>query len=241
MQDTSFQSFINLVELDQRIDQLTGEALALNKQIADLQNQIDRTHKQTQEAYQAFHTLRKSVDALELDLKGIEELQREKRFKLGLASSPKEFFSLESEISVLEKKHALTDEQGIALINQLEEAQKTYESLKAQEPVLIDARRHQLTEFDNRLAYITPLRHSYVEQRIEHAKAVPAPLLAQYEAMKEKVANPVVEILKESCSSCFYTINKPDLLDADRGKLITCKDCYRLLYRVHYGIQDNIS
>ncbi len=238
MNETSFQGFINLVELDAKIDTLALEAESLKKQIADLEAQIAATQLRTQNAYQKAHTLRKSVDALELELKALEELQHEKKFRLGLASSPKEFFSLEHEIAALEKKHAQADEQGIETINQLEEAQKAYESLKAQEPVEIDQKRHALAELESRFKYVTDLRHAYVEQHGQFEKGVPDELLAKYASMKGRVQNPVVEILRDSCSACFYAINKPDLLAAEKHQLITCKDCYRLLYKGSYGKQD---
>ena len=238
MNESSFQGFINLVELDTKIDALALEAATLKKQVAEGQSQVNAIEQQTLTAYQKAHTLRKSVDALELELKSLEALQHEKKFRLGLASSPKEFFSLEHEIEALEKKHALADDQGLGTINQLEEAQKAYEQLKAQEPLLLETQRTTLAELESRLTYVTELRHAYVEQHVALEEQVPAELLAKYRAMKGSVANPVVEILRDSCSACFYAVSKPDLLAAERHQLITCKDCYRLLYKGSYGKQD---
>ncbi len=236
--EITFQKFINLVELDQKIDQLSHETETLKKDVAALQQQEQLIQQQTHIAYQKFHTLRKSLDALELDLKALDELLKEKRFRLSMAASPKEFFSLESEINDLEKKHNAGDDTAIELINQLEEAQTNYERIKTQEHALIGEKRQALTKLEERLTYVTELRRAYVEKHVAYEKDVPQELLAKYVAMKDRVTNPVVEILKDSCSACFYAVNKPDLLEAEKQQLIACKDCYRLLYKGSYGKQD---
>ena len=55
-------------------------------------------------------------------------------------------------------------------------------------------------------------------------------LLGQYKIMKEKIDNPVVPLARGSCSACFTLVSQPELIEAKRHKLITCKGCYRLLY-----------
>ncbi len=92
-------------------------------------------------------------------------------------------------------------------------------SLKAQEPVEIDQKRHALAELESRFTYVTDLRHAYIEQHGQFEKGVPDELLAKYASMKERVQNPVVEILRDSCSACFYAVNKPDLLAAEKHQL----------------------
>ena len=93
MNEAAFQSFVNLVELDQKIDQLGKESLSLQKDIETLNKQVAEIQNITATAYKKYHDLRKEVDALELEQKALEELQKDKKFKLGMAASPKEFFS----------------------------------------------------------------------------------------------------------------------------------------------------
>ena len=140
---------------------------------------------------------------------------------------------------MLEKKHTEADEKGLELINQLEEAERFYEQIKAQEPGQLEEKHHALAEKEKRYDYVVKLRHAYIEQHGSYEDAVPKELVDKYLSMKERVPNPAVEILKDSCSSCFYAISTPDLLEAEKHKLITCKDCYRLLFKVRYGQQQD--
>lgn len=235
MNDTSFSSFIDLVELDQRIAQLSKEAETLTLQIDGLNKHIEQIQAETHNAHTRFHNARKGLDAIELELKSLDELSREKQFRLGLASSPKEFFSLEHEIQAIAKKRTQLDEQGFVIMSELEESQKIYQDIKEQEPVNIDEKRKQLAESESRLAYVATLRKGLLDQFVKDEAVVDSELLATYASMKDKVPNPVVEILKGSCSACFYALSNPDLIEAQQKKLVRCKDCYRLLYQRQYG------
>jgi predicted nucleic acid-binding Zn-ribbon protein len=55
-------------------------------------------------------------------------------------------------------------------------------------------------------------------------------LVSRYETMKQRIANPVVPVLKESCSGCFYPLSPAEIGTISKGQLGTCKSCYRLLY-----------
>ena len=74
------------------------------------------------------------------------------------------------------------------------------------------------------------LKSAYREQRKKDEALVSEELLAKYKQMKERVANPVVPIIKGSCSACFYAVKQSDLTAAQQGGLPICADCYRLLY-----------
>ena len=59
---------------------------------------------------------------------------------------------------------------------------------------------------------------------------VPAELLDNYEHMRGLVINPVVPVVHNSCSACFYPVPAQDLAILKKGKLLPCKSCYRILY-----------
>ena len=127
MNETSFQSFITLVELGSENRSLAQEAEQFETSKSLIcSDQIAAYSRQTAGAYQKAHTLRKSVDALELELKALVRCAKTESLSLGLASSPKEFFSLESEIKDIEEKHALKPMiMVLTLINELRASAKS--------------------------------------------------------------------------------------------------------------------
>ncbi len=230
MSPTDVQRLIDFAELDQRLDRLIQEQTFLAEKGEALHQEIAFLKAETEQASQKVHQLRKQIDAIELEIKVLVEQKAEKTTKLNRASSPKEFFSLESEIQDLEKKQAPLDDEGLALLEELENAQKTYDLLKAQESEKLTALQRRHEEILRESASGQELIQAYTLQRVQDEKGVPADLLMRYNAMKEKVANPVVPIIKGSCSACFYAVNQPDIIETERGNLVTCRDCYRLLY-----------
>ena len=167
MNENSFQSFIRLVELDQKIGALTQEAGELAQRIDSLNQHIATLHAITKKAYDTAHTLQKKVDELELELKAIDEMQKDKRFKLGLAASPKEFFSLEHEIKALEGRRSLLDEQTLDTMGQLEKANEEYQRAKSIEEADTADKRRAVAELESRRDYVATLRHAYGEQRVK--------------------------------------------------------------------------
>ena len=238
MDEKAFRTFIDLVEIDQKIDNAARQAESLQQEISSLDTQINQIQNATAAALHKRQDLRKAVDESELELKSLGQLGENKRLKLAMASSPKEFFSLESEIKDIENRVQKHEELGFQQLGQLEVAQKHYDEQKIQEVDQIESLRLAMAEREKQRDFLVNLRHSYIEQRGDFEKNVPADLLERYTSMKEKVPNPVIEILRESCSGCFYSLHKQDLLSAERQQLVTCRSCYRLLYKRRYGNED---
>jgi predicted nucleic acid-binding Zn-ribbon protein len=238
MDQADIQRFIDFVELDQRLDRLILEQKNLENKDTILGQEIDSIEVATQEALHRLNAARKQIDSVELELKVLGEKLREKASKIQRAASPKEFFSLEHEMKDLEKKQVPLEEQGLLLLEQLEEAQKAYDTIKAREPeerTLLEKRREDLTK-DRLLG--EQLIRAYTEQKIKDAQVVQPDLLSRYKDMKLRVANPVIPLVNRSCSSCFYAVSQPDIIEASHGKLVTCRDCYRLLYSTQLPEKD---
>ena len=230
MHETPIAQFIQFVELDQKCDALAHEQEELKKRSLLLKDQIQAIKSESQQAAAKVHDLRKQVDGFELELKVVDEAQKDKKFKLAQARSPKEFFSLEHEIQELEAQRLRLDDQGLTFLTSLEDAQKALDLLLAQEPERLRELQNQLDTLTQRLTHVQELESAYREQRKKDEAFVSEELLAKYKQMKERVTNPVVPIIKGSCSACFYAVKRSDLTAAQQGGLPTCADCYRLLY-----------
>ena len=203
MHEIPIARFIQFVELDQKCDALAHEHEELKQRSVDLQGQIQAITSQSQQATQKVHDLRKQIDGFELELKVLDETQKDKKFKLAQARSPKEFFSLEHEIQELEVQRLRLDDQGLASLTLLEDAQKAFDLILAQEPERLREIQSQLDTLTKRLNHVHELKGAYCEQRTKDEALVPEDLLAKYKHMKERVPNPVVPIIKGSCSACF--------------------------------------
>ena len=129
MHETSIAQFIQFVELDQKCDALANEQEELKKRSILLNDQIEAIKSESQQAAERVHDLRKQIDGFELELKVVDEAQKDKKFKLAQARSPKEFFSLEHEIQELEAQRLRLDDQALAFLTRLENEQKVLDLL----------------------------------------------------------------------------------------------------------------
>ncbi len=230
MDETAVQQFIQYVELDQRIDKLGLELATLIKRRQEDEQKRRMIEDQTADAFQVLHDVRKEVDMHELELKSIGDALMVKRKKLNEAHSPKEFFSLEHEIADLVKKQEEGEVLGLEALRKLEDAERQADSIKAREPELLKTVADDLEALTKDERHFVPLKEALIEEKARIEKIVDPELFARYKNMKEKVPNPVVPIIRGSCSGCFYSLSKQNMADAMHGKLLTCGDCHRLLY-----------
>jgi predicted nucleic acid-binding Zn-ribbon protein len=73
-------------------------------------------------------------------------------------------------------------------------------------------------------------------KRIE--SIVPQGWLEKYAIMRTKVTDPVVPVINNSCSACFYDVIGQDLQELRKKKLLQCKECYRFLYLDSNSLQN---
>jgi predicted nucleic acid-binding Zn-ribbon protein len=230
MNKETLRLIITYVELDQRIAHLTEEQAEGLKREAELGKELAQIERDEKTAQTVVHDIKKKIDALELESKVVQETQAKTRDKLLSASTGKELTALHLEEQDLAKKRAVLDEQGLGLLGDLEQAQHHVEMLAAQNPEIIQAKEKERSELELRQVHITQILKNAVLEKDRLTLEVPEEFLQQYVSMKERVPNPAVPIINDSCTGCFYGISRPELIKAQQGSLITCKGCYRFLY-----------
>ncbi len=224
------QHFIRYVELDNRIQRISKELQSIAEKLKECEAQKAEITGQTRTALQKVHDKRKELDGYELELKAIQEDLSHKRKKLSNAQNPKEFFSLEHEIADLEKKQTPLEDLGIAAMGVLEALQNVAREIQEREPGLLAEVDQEIEALKADERHLEPLKGSLMYEMEETAQLIDPEELKRYAEMKEKVHNPIVPIIKGSCSGCFYALSKQQMVDAQNGQLVRCQDCHRLLY-----------
>lgn len=230
MNKTPFQTFIDLVALDQNIVALHKECELVSQELMQtshnkqlLYDHLDNLKKQLQHA-------RKAVDSSELEMKALDEQEKTYKKRLDSVTNLKEYNSVRAELDVLHEEQTDKEQQVINAWNTLDVAQQEYDTYQK-------GLEDQVRVYDEKLnAY--KLKHAECMQQIDEQKnlrpsreqGVPAEWLEKYMVMRERVSDPVVALRDEICSACFHNATKQDALTIQRGALIQCKGCYRLLY-----------
>lgn len=230
MDSGAFNRFIRLVELDGLLSQFTRELEVLVQKQQFLFIELEQVQRSLLAAQQVLTKVHKEMHTLELELRTIEMHEKEKKARLSNAVTPKEFFSLEHEIEALQKKRMTYEDPYLKLLSQVEDAQQKAQQLQNELPGKTQELEKQVQHLEEQRKYLIARLDAARKEKASLAHEIPEEVLRDYNSMLEKVPNPVVPIIKESCSACFYTVSQQRLHESRHHKLIKCQDCFRLLY-----------
>ncbi len=191
--------------------------------------------QRAQTADETLHNWETRQNDLNLELGSLnDEAQRtDQRLYSGNVKNPKELEDLQHKVQELSRrKEALEDEILEAMI-MVEEAQE--EKLAADQSLARiqenwEKSQGHLQEEQNELA----LRlHELREARNKQLALVEKPLLTQYERIAERKGGVAVAALIDNrCSGCHLTVSANKVTRAERGEIVTCGGCGRILYPV---------
>jgi predicted nucleic acid-binding Zn-ribbon protein len=230
MNPNPFEQFIALVNVDQKINTLQASITKINKE-REQHVQLDRAHKAAlSTSHEKVLAAKKEVDAQELEMKILDEKEREKKSHLEHIANYKEYQSLKTEIDTLKKTQHQLEEGLIGAWNRLDLAKKEYETAQQTYHNQHENYTQEIAQDDNAIEKARQEVAALTNERMQKEKGVPAEWLEKYAIMRAKTTNPVVPVIKGSCSACFLTVSHQDMQALERHKLLQCKDCFRLLY-----------
>lgn len=167
---------------------------------------------------------------LELGSLNNEAKRTNNRLYSGSVKNPKELEDLQNKVQELDRrKDALEDEILEAMI-MIEDAQEEKESA---DHSLIEIQnaweksQKTLLQEQNELA----LRlHSLIEARSKRVALIDKALLAQYQGIGSRKGGVAVAGLVENrCNGCHLTVSAQKVTRAERGEIVTCGGCGRIL------------
>lgn len=230
MSNDPFQSFLDLIEFDQKI-------LSLRNEYSDIENTLDTMARQEKQLdddldreKNEVHEAQFGVDEKELEMKVLDDLERDKKRKLDQVSSPREYQVLTSEINTLKKQQHDLEESVLHAWHNLEAAKRAFQDLAKtiqEKKIALSDAKSTLSKQSQTLKIDLENRE---QERSAYLLAVPEEWLEKYSAMRERVSDPVVPVQYDSCSACFSTILEKDLVLLRKRALLQCKTCFRFLY-----------
>ena len=186
--------------------------------------------KTVQKIDDEFHARKKNADALQLELRSIDDRLAFVRKSFSDARNPKEYFSLEAEMKQLSEKQSSAEEQLFSVLNELEQ---TAHNLKLEQQKYATA-SHAIEQEVARAEKVVKDLESDTQRAfnaIESLKpAVQPELLEKFLLMKQRVSDPVVPVVDVACSGCSNMVLEKDLHTLARRTLVECRSCFRLLY-----------
>lgn len=225
-----FQSFIGLIEFDQKNLIIEQNIKQLRSDINELQAQQHTKEKELQDQHHAVLDLRKQVDLVELEVKSFDAEIAAVKKKLDAVASPREYQAVNHELAMLNEQQLAKEEMLLATWAAYEAAQKKYIEHETQQRNMHAAFIETVAQKEAALENEQAQLQTQEEERRAREQAVPQEWLQKYAAMRERVSNPVVPVEYGQCSACFHLVIDQDLIELNRKKLLQCKGCFRFLY-----------
>jgi len=230
MSEHPFQKFIDLIQFDRETQVLHQNNNKLKEEIANLELAKNRLLHSLEEGKKNVLSLKKKVDELELSMKELDSMETEKKKRLEEVSGPREYKSIQSELAAVNKKQHNLEQELVDLWNKYELAQKQSETQQSESVQKLQELDSSIDQQNNELSQVNQKIEGREQEREGLKKGIPEEWLDSYSTMRRQVTNPVVPVVGDSCSACFYPVSAQVVLELKRHKLLPCRSCYRLLY-----------
>lgn len=214
-----------IFSIEQEMEKAPREVEALREEFAALQAEKARLDDK-------MAHLREQAKRIDFDIDTDLDKMSKGKDKLMQVGNAKEYHAMMREMDTLEKTSRTREEEKITLADELErqnaamaDVTERYagmeRDLKAKEESL-DAR---LTEANRKHAGLD-------NERAEAGKNIPAPVLARYEFIRQRLSHPVIVPVDTGvCSGCNIAIPPQGYIELQRGsQILSCPNCQRLIY-----------
>lgn len=157
------------------------------------------------------------------------------RMDQGLISNPKDLERMSHELESLERRISTLEDDEIEVMERLEEAQRSLDSLTAQ-LAAADGRLVALSDsLDSKTAAIDAQLAALAQERIPTAAGLPADLLALYDRLRaQKGGIGAAALRARECGGCRLTVDNAEMAvikAAPSDEVIRCEECQRILVR----------
>jgi predicted nucleic acid-binding Zn-ribbon protein len=230
MSDHPFLRFIELVSFDQKIQSFEREKKAVDAEIIALSQQIENFVAEHDEAHKRIFQLKKRVDEQELEMKVLDQKEKDKKKRLEHLSDYKEYQAIKAEIEAIQRVQLEQEQAVLDAWSQVENAQQVLQKKTKEHEKGAQEMRQKKETLEQKSAQLNGEISAMVSQRAEQEANVPTEWLEKYTMMRARVADPVVEIFHQSCGVCSRMITTQEMMRAKKGALVQCQQCFRLLY-----------
>src|SRR5581483_3404441 len=230
MSDSPFLRFIELVNIDRKIHSLVQRQTSLDKSLDVNNKQRTDYALLIEELSKKVLQLKKNVDLQELEMKVLDEREREKKKMIDNLSDYKEYQAIKNEIEAIQRLQINHEKIVLEAWNQVEAAQELLKKKEQESIADMQKLDDDVAKLVQEKTFIDGELSDLRMQRDTHLVNIPKEWLEKYNIMGQRVDNPVVPIEQNSCSGCYQQLIAQDLVRARHGALLQCKKCFRLLY-----------
>src|SRR5690606_7467940 len=123
MENHPFLRFINLVNFDQKLQSLENQKIVLQNEIAAVKQQENESLRDIQDMHNRVFQLKKQVDVQELEMKVLDQKEKDKKKHLENLADYKDYQAIKSEIENIQRLQYEQEKNVLDAWHQLENTQ----------------------------------------------------------------------------------------------------------------------
>lgn len=194
---------------------------------------LEAAREELEELEEQLRQMRSHQRKLELDLEGIEEEKQEKTDRAygGTVSNPKELASLEQKIEELGRNAQRHEDMILELMEEIEELEAQDAEQSEKVAALESSHQSIVKNYEETTARASAEIEELDAVREELVSELPAPLLTQYEQLRERHGGIGVAVLRgATCSVCNVAVPRARCSRVEAAtSIIKCESCRRIL------------
>lgn len=224
----------SLDQLQHRLDHLpeTAGLVAL----AERRDELASLHGQTKTEVDDLGREQRKADA---DVEQVKTRRQRNADRVdgGMVSDPKQLQALQHEIQTLDKRIVDLEDEELAVMERLEDAQSRLAALAAE---LAGVEQEGASLVQKRAAITAEIEGQRADAQAERdtlSSDLPADLLALYDRLRTQLGGVGVGALQHGrCGGCQLNVGAADLArmaTAPSDEVLRCEECNRILVRTH--------
>lgn len=169
---------------------------------------------------------------LNLELGGVNSKAKrsEQRLYSGNVKNPKELTDLQHELEALGRRRGVLEDELLEAMIMIEDAQEEKETADAALGAIESAWQETQAALQAEQNELALQLHELLETRKKLAARIEAPTLAEYEALAQRKGGVAVAgLVNNACLGCHVTVSAMKAKQAERGELVFCGGCGRIL------------
>ncbi|HEU5223171.1 MAG TPA: C4-type zinc ribbon domain-containing protein [Candidatus Lumbricidophila sp.] len=227
-------TLLQLQGIDTRIAQIAHQARTLPT-TDDVDARVQQIRLSRAEAIGELDDARAELRRLESDVATVEARIARDIDLIASSSSAKDVAGLESELVSLRKRRSDLEDLELVAMERVELGERSAEAIAQNEAALMSERESIVTGRETRLAELKAEHTATVRDREAVAAQIDAPLLAQYDRIREHSAGVGAALLRlRTCGGCTMTLTGGDLervRNSPADSVQFCPECDRILVR----------
>lgn len=177
--------------------------------------------------------MRVATDQKSLQLKTNESKIEQLKLKLNAAASNREFDIIRSQIDADTMANSVLEDEILEAMEKLDEAQQKVKTAEAELAAVTAETRRIATEIESQAPGLRA-QSEELQAALKNAETVlPETVLLQYRRLVQAHgAGALASVSGKSCNACNAILSQNMLVELNTGKVLFCRSCGRLMYRV---------